>query len=98
MNLQKVVFAKKDTHKNMSSEVYSCMEKSYTRDVNYYKEELPKHGLTKGVREYYFHSISHHLGLDTHDGNDRTSALVPGNVITCEPGLYFKNLGIIKEN
>ena len=38
--------------------------------------------------------MSHHLGLDTHDGTDRTSKLQPGNVITCEPGLYFKEFGI----
>ncbi|MBQ0009454.1 MAG: aminopeptidase P N-terminal domain-containing protein [Firmicutes bacterium] len=41
-----------------------------------------------------YHSVSHHLGLDTHDGTDRISKLIPGNVVTCEPGLYFKDLGI----
>ena len=47
------------------------------------------------ISRVYYHSVSHHLGLDTHDGkrvNDKP--LVPGNVITCEPGLYFKELGI----
>lgn len=46
------------------------------------------------IGRVYYHSVSHHLGLDTHDGTDRVSKLVPGNVITCEPGLYFKELGI----
>ena len=46
------------------------------------------------VRNYYFHSVSHHLGLDTHDPSDRDLPLVPGNVITDEPGLYIKELGI----
>ena len=46
------------------------------------------------IGNVYYHSVSHHLGLDTHDGTDRTSKLMPGNVVTCEPGLYFKDLGI----
>lgn len=46
------------------------------------------------IGNVYYHSVSHHLGLDTHDGTDRVSKLVPGNVVTCEPGLYFKDLKI----
>ncbi len=46
------------------------------------------------IRKYYFHSIGHHLGLDTHDPSNRELPLVPGNVITDEPGLYFRELGI----
>ena len=63
--------------------------------IDYYKAELPKHNLTKDVSEYYFHSVSHHLGLDTHDvsfGAD--NELKPGNVITNEPGLYIADEGI----
>ena len=51
----------------------------------------------KGVRKignYYFHNISHHIGLDTHDPSLRELPLVPGNIISDEPGLYFKELGI----
>lgn len=46
------------------------------------------------IRKYYYHSISHHLGLDTHDVSDRSLPLKAGNVITIEPGLYFKEHGI----
>lgn len=48
------------------------------------------------IKEYYFHGVSHHIGLDTHDPGDpkRSKPLVPGNVISDEPGLYFKELGI----
>ena len=46
------------------------------------------------LSEYYFHSISHHLGLDTHDPMPRDIPLVPGNVITVEPGLYLREFGI----
>ena len=49
------------------------------------KDELDK---------YYFHNVSHHLGLDTHDPMDRSKSLVPGNVITVEPGLYIPEYGI----
>jgi len=63
--------------------------------VDYYKEELPKHGLSKDVREYYFHSVSHHLGLDTHDiDGGLGQVLEAGNVITNEPGLYIADEGI----
>lgn len=46
------------------------------------------------IRKYYYHSCSHHLGLDTHDSCIRSLPLEPGNVITIEPGLYFANHGI----
>ena len=64
--------------------------------ITYYNRELPKHGLNKDVSEYYFHGVSHHLGLDTHDVNVGNIGLVPGNVITNEPGLYIEeeNIGI----
>ena len=65
--------------------------------IDYYKIELPKHGLNKDVREYYFHSVSHHLGLDTHDvDGGMGTVLEAGNVITNEPGLYIsdENIGI----
>lgn len=64
--------------------------------IDYYKNELPKHGLNKDVSEYYYHGVSHHLGLDTHDVNVGNVPLEAGNVITNEPGLYIEdeNIGI----
>ena len=64
---------------------------------NFLAEECFEKGLISSkdeITRVYYHSVSHHLGLDTHDGTDRVSVLVPGNVITCEPGLYFKEFGI----
>lgn len=64
---------------------------------NFLAEECVEKGLIpskEDIGRVYYHSVSHHLGLDTHDGTDRVSELVPGNVITCEPGLYFKEFGI----
>ena len=46
------------------------------------------------IRNYYYHNVSHHLGLDTHDISDRERPLQNGNVITVEPGLYFAKFGI----
>lgn len=48
------------------------------------------------ISNYYFHGVSHHIGLDTHDPGDaeKSKPLVPGNIISDEPGLYFKELGI----
>ena len=46
------------------------------------------------IMKYYYHNVSHHLGLDTHDSSLRDRPLENGNVITVEPGLYFANLGI----
>ena len=46
------------------------------------------------ISKVYYHSVSHFLGLDTHDSGCKDDKLEPGNVVTCEPGLYFKELGI----
>lgn len=65
--------------------------------TNYLAEECLKAGLIKDkadIKNYYFHSVSHHIGLDTHDLSDRSLPLQAGNIISDEPGLYFKELGI----
>lgn len=46
------------------------------------------------VVEYYYHSVSHSLGLDTHDVWDSSYKIQPGAVITIEPGLYLADEGI----
>lgn len=66
--------------------------------VSFLANECLKHGLIKEkeeIKNYYFHGISHHIGLDTHDPHPRYSGtLIPGMIISVEPGLYFEELGI----
>lgn len=68
--------------------------------------EIAKKVLAEGCKElglikddselskYYFHGVSHYLGLDTHDVGDRGEMLKPGMVFTNEPGLYIPEEGI----
>ncbi|WP_040207112.1 aminopeptidase P N-terminal domain-containing protein [Neobacillus jeddahensis] len=61
-------------------------------------EECIKVGLMTEASElvnYYYHGVSHSLGLDTHDvGNYRDMVLQPGMVLTVEPGLYIEEEAI----
>lgn len=41
------------------------------------------------VREFYPHATSHFIGIDVHDVGDHDTPLVPGMVLTVEPGLYI---------
>ena len=66
--------------------------------IDYYETRLDDLGLRKdgkGVRDYYYHGVSHSLGLDTHDiFSPALAELKPGVVITVEPGLYIEDEGI----
>ncbi|TCP26007.1 aminopeptidase P [Scopulibacillus darangshiensis] len=61
-------------------------------------EECQQIGLIENPEEiskYYYHGVSHSLGLDTHDvGSYRNRVLEPGMVLTVEPGLYIEEEAI----
>lgn len=62
-------------------------------------EECIKLGLIKNkeeVSKYYWHSIGHSLGLDTHDisNKDRNTIFKEGMVWTVEPGIYIEEESI----
>ena len=69
-----------------------------------FKRMLDELGLAKDgktVADYYYHGVSHQLGLDTHDIScSDYEILEPGMIITVEPGFYIEEeeIGIRIEN
>jgi Xaa-Pro aminopeptidase len=46
-----------------------------------------------GYQDYFLHGIGHHLGIDVHDPTP-DGPLMPGMVLTIEPGIYLPERGI----
>ena len=92
---QIVLNCNKQTAKFMRPGITLSEANDFAKD--FLASECVEKGLISSIEEIsrvYYHSVSHFLGLDTHDYGRKDEKLVPGNVVTCEPGLYFKELGI----
>jgi Xaa-Pro aminopeptidase len=63
---------------------------------NYMKEHSGSLCGERTCDAYFIHGLSHWLGMDVHDVGDYTTPLLPGMVLTVEPGIYLpeENLGV----
>lgn len=55
------------------------------------KNEDPEN---RAYRNYLYHGISHHLGIDVHDLGTRTEPITAGMLLTVEPGIYIEEEGM----
>jgi Xaa-Pro aminopeptidase len=60
---------------------------------------INSHGKDQNGRplgQYFIHGLGHNIGLNVHDPGDSCKPLVPGQVVTIEPGIYIpeENLGV----
>ena len=74
----------------------------YVKELNEFAKDMLAQGMVKlglikekdEVDKYYYHGVSHYLGLDVHDTGTYAEPLVAGVVLTIEPGIYVAEEGI----
>lgn len=84
-----------DTNKKIINDIKIGMtfKELNEKAKSYLSSALIEKGIIKEEKElgeYYFHSVSHPLGLDTHDLRPYQNTIEENMIITVEPGLYIK--------
>jgi len=68
--------------------------------IHHYFEKMGYHtGVKNGFIQGFFHGTGHGLGLDVHEPpriGTSNDILRPGDVVTVEPGLYYRGVGGIR--
>lgn len=92
---QMVLDVNKETIKRVKPGIYVKELNDFARDA--LAEGMIKLGKIKDkseISKYYYHSVSHYLGLDVHDVGTYSKKVMPGVVLTVEPGIYIEEEGI----
>lgn len=67
---------------------------------NYFENQGYRTGKRNGRLEGFFHGTGHGLGLELHEpprtGPNSEGKLLPGHVVTVEPGLYYPGVGGVR--
>lgn len=67
---------------------------------DYFESQGFKTGKLKGRMQGFFHGTGHGIGLEVHEGprlsKSSDDRLLPGHVVTIEPGLYYPGLGGVR--
>jgi len=90
---------------NMAKAVLAALEKSEKAAkpglIGWQLDAVARKSLEHdGLGKYFMHSLGHGLGLNVHEiprlGENSQDKLVPGNVMTLEPGVYIPGYGGVR--
>jgi len=77
--------------------VFKRMDEELVKLGLYTQEDIDNQDPAKPCfKKYFMHGTSHFIGLDVHDVGEQDWVFQPGNVLSCEPGIYIaeENIGV----